>query len=493
MRIVIVGAGFSGIAAAKALQDRGHSDYVVLERGEGVGGVWRENHYPGAACDVPSYLYSLSWAQRRDWSRPCSPQSEIEQYLTDAARDHGILDHCRFGAEVVSTEWDEEARRWAVGLAGGEELECDLLLLGCGQLSQPAWPEIEGLDRFEGHAFHSAQWDHGHDLRGQRVAVIGTGASAIQFVPPVAEQAGELTVFQRTAPFMLPRRNPVYPAAVRRGIQHLPGLQSLRRALMWGVMESFIHGLTTSRPVYHALRLWSTSFMRLQLRGNAELRRKIWPDYEFGCKRILFSSSYLRALQRSNVEVVSEPITKVTAGGVVTRSGTEHAVDTIIYGTGFRAGEFVTSLTVHGRDGVELQEAWTQAPVAHRGMAVSGFPNLFLLYGPNTNLGVGSIVAMVEAQAGYLAQAADLLRDCPGAVVEVLPEAQAASDAETQAAFEGTVWTQCTSWYRQGGTGRVIGNWPTYMRSYVAAVRTFDHEHYTVDVPAPAPTLAVVA
>lgn len=486
MRIVIVGAGFSGIAAAKALQDRGHHDYVILERGEGVGGVWRENHYPGAACDVPSYLYSFSWAQRRDWSRPCSPQAEIQDYLEQVAIDHGIAEHCHFGTEVTSTEWDEEQRRWTIGTAAGEVYEADLLLLGTGQLSRPAWPSIPGREDFGGHAFHSAQWDHAHDLRGRRVAVIGTGASAVQFVPPVAEQAGQLQVFQRTAPYMLPRRNRSYSPLVRAAIARVPGVQAARRAGMWGVLETFVLGLTRSRVVYGALRAWSTSYMRRQIR-DPQLRDRLRPDYPFGCKRILFSSSYLPALQRENVEVVTERIARITPGGIVTADGREHAVDTIIYGTGFRAGEFVTPITVRGTGGLELQEAWAQAPVAHRGVAVHGFPNLFLLYGPNTNLGVGSILVMIEAQAAYLAQAADVLRDLPGARLEVTAEAQAAFDADTQARFDGTVWTQCTSWYRQDGTGRVVGNWPGFMRSYVQTMRAFDHEHYRVDVPAPAP------
>ena len=231
MRIVIVGAGFSGIATAKALQDAGHEDYVILERGDDVGGVWRENHYPGAACDVPSYLYSFSWAQRRDWSQPCSPQSEIQSYLRGVATDHGIRQHCRFGVEVTSAAWDDDAARWTVGLDSGESLEADLLLLGCGQLSRPAWPSIEGLTTFEGDAFHSAEWDHSVDLKGKRVAVIGTGASAIQFVPPVAEEAGQLTVFQRTPAYMMPRRNPTYPGAVRAAIRWVPGLQRASRAI----------------------------------------------------------------------------------------------------------------------------------------------------------------------------------------------------------------------------------------------------------------------
>lgn len=489
MRIVIVGAGFSGLAAAKELQDHGHHDYVILEKGDGVGGVWRENHYPGAACDIPSYMYSFSWATRRDWTQPCSPQAEIESYLQEVAHDHGILEHCRFGVEVTSTVWEQESRIWTVTLNTGEQLSCDMLVMACGQLSRPAWPNVDGIDSFAGAAFHSAEWDHSVDLAGKRVAVIGTGASAVQFVPPVAEQAGHLTVFQRTAPYMLPRRNRRYSPAVRAAIQYVPGVQRVRRAFMWAVLETFVYALTTSRPVFHVLRLWSKTFMRRQIKDPA-LRAKLTPDYEFGCKRILFTSYYLPALQRPNVDVITEAVAAVTPTGVTTSSGQQVEADVLIYGTGFRAGEFVTPIAVHGREGRELQEAWSTAPVAHHGISVHGYPNLFLMYGPNTNLGVGSILVMIEAQASYVAQAADVLRDAPGATIEVSADAQAASDAEVQAGFDGTVWTQCVSWYRQGGTGRVVGNWPTYMRAYVRAVKHFDHEHYTVDVPAPVPAVA---
>ncbi len=276
---------------------------------------------------------------------------------------------------------------------------------------------------------------------------------------------------------------------MRAAIQYVPGVQRVRRAFMWAVLETFVYALTTSRPVFHVLRLWSKTFMRRQIKDPA-LRAKLTPDYEFGCKRILFTSYYLPALQRPNVDVITEAVAAVTPTGVTTSSGQQVEADVLIYGTGFRAGEFVTPIAVHGREGRELQEAWSTAPVAHHGISVHGYPNLFLMYGPNTNLGVGSILVMIEAQASYVAQAADVLRDAPGATIEVSAEAQAASDAEVQAGFDGTVWTQCVSWYRQGGTGRVVGNWPTYMRAYVRAVKHFDHEHYTVDVPAPVPAVA---
>lgn len=492
MKIAIVGAGFSGIAMAEALHRAGHDDFVVLEKEQDVGGVWHQNHYPGAACDVPSYLYSFSWAQRRDWSQPCSPQAEIQSYLRGIVRDRGIHEHLRLGVAVERATWNDDTHRWTLDLSTGESLVADAVVLGCGQLSRPAWPSIPGMDDFAGHAFHSAEWDHGHALAGRRVAVIGTGASAIQFVPPVAEEAAQLDVYQRTAPYLLPRRNPRYPSVVRAAITYVPGLQKLRRALMWGVMESFILGLTTSKPVGFALRTWSTTFMRLQIRDR-ELREKLWPDYAFGCKRILFSSYYLKALQRPDVEVVTDPIERIVPEGVVTASGELREVDTIVYGTGFRAGEFVTPIEVHGKGGIELQDAWAAAPIAHRGISVHGFPNLFLMYGPNTNLGVGSIVAMIEAQAGYVAQAADVLRGLPGAALEVTVKAQADSDAVVQQRFEGTAWTQCVSWYRQGGTGRVIGNWPGYMGEYTRSLRRFDHEAYEVTRRRLVPTTASAA
>lgn len=472
MNVAIVGAGFSGIAAAHHLAAAGH-EYTIYEQADDVGGVWEANTYPGAACDVPSYLYSYSWAQRRDWSRPCSPQSEIQDYLREVAAREGILKRIRFGVEIAEVRWDAEALGWTLTTADGAEHRADALILACGQLSRPAYPDISGAEDFAGHAFHSARWDHDHDLTGRRVAVIGTGASAIQFVPPVAAQAAQVDVYQRTPPYLLPRRNPRYPRAVAAAIRRVPGLQRLRRSGMWAVMETFILAYNKVRPLKALIRLWSVAFMALQLRGDRELRRKVWPDHEFGCKRILFSSAYLPALKRPNVEVITDRVARVTATGVVTADGHERAVDTIIYGTGFRADAPVEPLEVVGAAGRILAEAWAGGPRAHLGITVSGFPNLFLMYGPNTNLGVGSIVAMIEAQAKYVVSALALVAD-RGAALDVRPAVQGAYDDGVQERLRDSVYTQCQSWYRQGGDGRVTGNWPGFMAEYVRSVARAD-------------------
>lgn len=480
MKIAIVGAGVSGIAMGVALRRAGFEDFEILERAEELGGVWQQNTYPGACCDVPSYLYSYSYAQRRSWSRPCSPQEEIQEYLREVAANGGILERIRTGVEVESATWQRESMRWRLETRAGERIEADALVLACGQLSRPSWPPIEGVTEFAGHSFHSADWDHEHELAGRRVAVIGTGASAIQFIPHVAERAAHVDVFQRSAPYMLPRRNPAYPSAVRRLIERMPGLQALRRIGMSAFMELCTLGLLRLPPLRWALRAWSTCFMRLQLRGEPELRRRAWPDYACGCKRILFSSSYLPALRRPDVELVTEPIERLSERGVVTAAG-EREVDTIIYGTGFRADEFVAPLAVRGRDGIELQQSWSDGAEAHLGITVAGFPNMFLLYGPNTNLGVGSIIVMVEAQAGYVAEALRALGREGAAAISVRPEVQAASSAKLQERLDGSIWTQCQSWYRQDGRGRVVNNWPGLMAEYRRATRRVDLDEYSLE------------
>jgi cation diffusion facilitator CzcD-associated flavoprotein CzcO len=476
MRVAIVGAGFSGIAMAIALRREGIEDFTLFERAEDLGGVWHHNTYPGAACDVPSYLYSYSYEQRRDWSQPCSPQAEILDYLHETARKHSLLDRVRTGAEVERADFDEATARWTLRTKAGESYEADALVLACGQLSRPRWPAIPGMDDFAGHSFHSAEWDHGYDLAGKRVAVIGTGASAVQFVPPVAERAAHVDVYQRSAPWMLPRDNSPYPSAFRRLVERVPWLQAVRRYGMWAFMETFVFGITRLRPLAWLFRTWSTLFMRSQLK-DPEVRRMAWPDYPFGCKRILFSSDYLPALQRPDVELVTESIERLTPAGVVTADGRERPADCVVYGTGFRSGDFVMPMEVSGAGGRTLEEAWAGGAEAHLGISVAGFPNMFVLYGPNTNLGVGSIIVMIEAQVGYAIDAIRRSRRA-GAALDVRPEVQAGSAARVQERLRDSVWAGCRNWYRDEGTGRVVNNWPGLMVEYVRATRALRPEEF---------------
>jgi cation diffusion facilitator CzcD-associated flavoprotein CzcO len=479
--VVIVGSGFGGIAAAIELRRHGFDDVTILERAPSLGGTWRENTYPGCACDVPSHLYSFSYAQRGDWSRLCSPQEEILQYLRGVARDQGVDRLVMPNTEVSACSWDEEACRWTVESSDGRSWQADALIIATGQLHQPAIPRLEGS--FAGHSFHSARWDHDYDLRGKRVAVVGTGASAVQFVPEIAEQVSKLHVFQRTGNWFFPRKNMVYPGWMKAIFTRVPGVERLRRWGLYNYAESLTVMIRHPRTLGRIGHLRSALFMRWQLRDPG-VRRKVWPDYTFGCKRILFSSWFLPALQRPNVELVTEPIARLSPEGIVTDDGAVRELDCIIYGTGFRTTEFMFPMEVTGTGGRSLREAWSEGPHAHLGIAVPGFPSLFLMYGPNTNTSGGSIIAYEEAQASYIRQALQLVRSRRAAAIDVRPEAEAASDREVQSRFAGTAWTQCNSWYRDE-SGRVVTNWPGYMREYEERTRVLDASEYAL-VPQPA-------
>lgn len=475
MKVAIVGAGFSGIAMGMALLRDGIEDFTIFERSTDLGGVWQANHYPGSACDVPSYLYSYTHEQRRDWSRPCSPRQEILDYLHETADKHGVSAKIRTQTEIASADFDAASGRWRLRTTDDEEHEAESLVVACGQLSRPNWPAIPGREEFAGHEFHSAEWDHDYDLAGKRVAVVGTGASAVQFVPPVAEQVEHMDVYQRSAPFMLPRNNQEYPAWGRWLLRRVPGLQAFRRRYLLTAMESIILGFIAVPPLRWLFSAFSQAFMRLQLR-DPKLRRKLWPDYPIGCKRVLFSSHYLPALQRDNVEVVTEAIERITATGVVA-GGRERQVDCIVWGTGFKATEFVLPMRVAGRDGRELQDTWSDGAEAHLGIAVAGFPSMFLLYGPNTNLGVGSIIEMIESQVRYVSGALRATR-AAGVPLDLRPEVQRWSGELVQSRLRDSIWTACDSWYRQDGEGRVVSNWPGFMSEYRRLTREFDQSEY---------------
>lgn len=487
-RVLIVGAGFGGIAAAIELRRHGILDVRILEKGRDLGGTWYYNTYPGAACDVPSHLYSYSFAQRRDWTRLCSPQSEIHSYLHEVARDFGVEQLIETGVEVTECSWQSDSCSWAVHTADGDRREADAIVIATGQLHRPSTPRIEGADSFAGHAFHSAEWDHDHDLAGRRAAVVGTGASAVQFVPEIQPQLRSLTVFQRTGNWFLPRRNRAYPLPVHWSIEHVPGLQHFRRGFVYEYGESLTYAIRHPDTVGRLVAARSAAFMRSQLK-DPEVRRRAWPDFTFGCKRVLFSSAWLPALQQPNVELVTEHIREITPGGIVTADGSEHPVDTIIWATGFRTHDFMLPMRVRGVGGEPLAERWSQGPRAHLGITVPGFPNMFLMYGPNTNTSGGSIIVYLEAQAAYLRQALQRMGELGAGAVDVRPEVEEASDRELQARFPGTAWTRCDSWYRDEH-GRIVANWPGYMREYVDRTRVLREEDFTF---APAPDRQVVA
>ena len=401
----------------------------------------------------------------------------MHAYLNEVAHEHVIEQLVHTKMTVTACAWDEQACRWRVSCAAGEELEADALVLATGQLHQPARPAIEGAEGFTGHSFHSAEWDHDYQFAGRRVAVVGNGASAVQFVPEIARTVASLTIFQRTANWFLPRRNRRYNALVRAVIERVPGVQAWRRKFVFEYTESLTAAIRNPRTFGRLAASRSTRFMRSQL-NDPVVREKAWPDYTFGCKRILFSSAFLPALQQPNVELVTEPITAVTPTGIRTADGREPDVDCVIWATGFKTNDFMLPMRVEGRGGRTLQEAWAAGAHAHLGICVPSFPNMFVMYGPNTNTSGGSIIVYLEAQASYLRQALQQLEARSCGAIEVRGEVEAASDRELQARFAGTAWTECDSWYRNE-TGRIVANWPGYMREYLQSTRVLDAFDYS--------------
>ncbi len=468
-RVIIVGAGFGGIAAAIELRRHGFGDLALLEAAPEIGGTWFHNTYPGAACDVPSQLYSFSFAQRRDWPRLCPRQEDILVYLRQVARDFGVEELVVADTRVTACRWSDIDRRWTLATEGGAAYTADAIVLATGQLHQPSFPRVGGAESFAGHSFHSARWDHDYPLAGKRVAVVGTGASAVQFVPEIAGEVAHLTVFQRTGNWFMPRKNRPYPRVVKAAVQAVPGLQSARRAFWFYYGELLTVAIRHPSTVGRVVRQASTAFMRWQLKDPV-IREKVWPEYTFGCKRVLFGSHFLPTLQREHVELVTDAIAGMAREGVVTADGRLHPVDCVIWSTGFKTNDFMFPMEVTGADGRSLREAWAGGAHAHLGITVPGFPSMFVMYGPNTNTSGGSIITYLEAQAGYVRQALQELRRRGADAMVVRPEVEAAGDRELQARFGGTAWTQCDSWYRDDN-GRIVANWPGYMREYLAATR----------------------
>jgi cation diffusion facilitator CzcD-associated flavoprotein CzcO len=474
----IIGAGFGGLGMAIELLRSGYRDITIFEASDGVGGVWRANTYPGAACDVPSHLYSFSFDLNPDWSRKFSPQDEILAYLEGVTERYDLGPHLRFGTRIVRAEWDQHRTRWQVTTDSGASHHADVLIPATGQLRLPRYPDLPGRDDFRGTQFHSAEWNHDHRLDGERVAVIGTGASAIQFVPEIVDEVGELFVFQRSAPWVLPKPDRAFTEQEKDRFRRHPRLMRAYRESIFARFDARFSLLFGKRaPGARMLELAEGKYLAAVVK-DPELRQALAPTDPPGCKRLLMSNDWYHALVEPHVQVVTDPIEHITGTGVRTAAGRDITLDTIIWGTGFRASDFLVPMEVIGRDGRSLHRDWESGAEAYLGMTVPGYPNLFVLYGPNTNLGHNSILYMIESQIAYIAQACALLRDSDVRSVDVRPPVADAYNEEVQAALADTVWAAgCDSWYTTDD-GRNTQNWSGRAWSYRRRTRRFDPADY---------------
>jgi cation diffusion facilitator CzcD-associated flavoprotein CzcO len=478
--IVIIGSGFSGLCMAIRLKQAGHHNFVILEKNDDLGGTWRDNQYPGCACDVPSHMYSFSFELNPDWSRMFAPQEEIWAYLRRCADEYGVAAHIHYGREVERIEWDDDLRRWHVATTSGDVFTTRAVVSGSGGLHVPSIPEIPGADRFAGPAFHSAQWDHSCDLSGKRVAVIGTGASAIQFVPQIAKQAGQVYVFQRTPPWLHPRPDFEIPPAVRAMFRAAPPtMRAFRDGIYW-LLESRGVGFAVHPRLMAPLQRMAERQIERQI-DDPGLRAKVTPDYMVGCKRLLLSSDYYPALTRHNVDLVTDPIAGITETGLACADGSAYDVDVIIYGTGFKTVEAITELNVSGRDGVKLQDVWRGGVEAYHGITVPGFPNFFLLLGPNTAVGHNSVVFMIESQVQHVMSCLRLLAKDKAETIEVRTAALRRFNDGIQRRLRHAVWSEggCKSWYLDDkGVNRAL--WPGFSFEYWARTRRARRADYVI-------------
>jgi cation diffusion facilitator CzcD-associated flavoprotein CzcO len=476
--VAIVGSGFAGLGMAIALEGQGRSDYEVFERADSLGGTWRDNHYPGCACDVPTPLYSFSFAPNPDWSYLYARHDEIRAYLENCADEFGVRDRIQFNNGVATAAWDDDAGRWNLTLDDGSKRTARVVVAGIGGLNRPVLPDIPGLEDFSGPVMHSAAWDHSVDLAGKRVAVIGTGASAIQIVPEVAKVAGRLDVFQRTAPWVLPRIDFRMRDWMKTLFRRVPLTQKALRAVIWGIQESVAFPLTV-RP--GLTKPFEAAGRRNIARGvkDKALRKRLTPGYKVGCKRILLSNDYYPAFARDNVDLVTDPIARITEGGIETASGELRDVDVIVCATGFDIREAFEQAGVSGRDGVTLSDLLAERIEAHRGTMVSGFPNAFLLSGPNTGTGNMSQVFMIEQQIGFVEKALETMRRKGADRIEVTPEAQRAFNDQIIERMDGTVWVTggCKSWYlTEDGHSGVL--WPGFSTVFRRELSKLDEAEY---------------
>ncbi|MQA12475.1 MAG: NAD(P)-binding protein [Pseudonocardiaceae bacterium] len=465
--VVIVGTGFSGLGMAIQLKKEGRHDFVILEKADDIGGTWRDNSYPGCTCDIQSHMYSFSFEQNPNWSRSFSPAKEIWDYLRRVADKYQLWEHVRFGVEMTGARWDSDENRWHVSTKADEEFVGQYLVAGIGALHIPKIPELPGLSEFGGKIFHSAYWDHDYDLRGKRVAVIGTGASAIQFVPRIAQDVAQLHLFQRTPPWIMPKPDHEMPDWAKKLFRTVPGAQRMYRNALYWLLESRALGFNGHPRLQKLGEHVAKRHMTKQV-SDPEMRRKLLPDYTMGCKRVLISNDFYPTLNQDNVELLTGGVREVRGSSVVTADGTQREVDAIILGTGFHVTDAFDYLDIIGVDGRELSKQWaSQGMQTHMGINVSGFPNLFFLLGPNTGLGHNSVVFMIESQIRYVADALALVRRNGAEALDVRERVQTGFNDEIQGKLVKGVWSQggCTSWYLDAkGVNRTV--WPGFTWRY---------------------------
>jgi cation diffusion facilitator CzcD-associated flavoprotein CzcO len=462
--VAVVGGGFGGVGALAMLRRAGFRDVVAFERGERVGGVWHHNTYPGAACDVPSHLYEFSFAPNPRWSRRYAPQQEIQRYLEDVARRHDVLRQIRTGTEVSAASWDGAAGKWTLQTSAGAH-QADVLVAACGQLSVPKIPPIAGLESFAGPAFHTARWRHDVDLSGKRVAVIGTGCSAIQVVPAIQPVVSHVDIYQRSPGWTWPKMDFAYSERVQRAFERFPALQRADRAAIFAFMELGAAAMTNRRWMLPAFRAVARRQIARAI-SDPSLRDKVTPSDELGCKRLMLTDEWYPTLARDNVELIDDRVVEITQSGVRTEDGSERRADVLVLATGFSTHGFVAPMQVLGDGGRTLAAEWQPTARAYLGMSVPGFPNLFLLYGPNTNGGTGSVIYTIEAGMAHVIGALNELARTGAHTIEVTREAAERFDHELRAALRDTVWhTGCTSWYVDAD-GNDPSQWPWLWSSY---------------------------
>ncbi|NUP05631.1 MAG: NAD(P)/FAD-dependent oxidoreductase [Polyangiaceae bacterium] len=475
-RAIIIGSGFAGLCAAIQLKKAG-IDFTILERDEAIGGTWWANRYPGCACDVESHFYSYSFEPNPRFSRAFAPQAEILAYVEHCVEKYGLRPHVQLRTNAVGATFDESRGTWEVDTSDGRKLRARYLISGSGGLSRPSVPDIPGLSAFEGDSFHSARWRDGYDFTGKDVAVIGTGASSVQIVPEIARRVRKLYVFQRTPAWIIPRPDRAIGDAERMLLERFPSMLRAQRYALFARRELFWLGMVPGSPVGKI----AARMARRHLRSvrDPELRRRLTPNYDIGCKRILLSNDFYPAIQRDNVELVTDPIESVVARGIRTAGGTTRVLDTVVLATGFHAADAVAPFSVRGRDGRDLATEWKDGAEAYKGTMVSGFPNLFLIVGPNTGLGHGSMIFMIESQVAYMMSAIRAMRASGAVTADVRADAQARYNTTLHERLSQRVWSTggCKSWY-QTASGKNVTLWPGTMTEFNLMLRKFDPEAY---------------